>query len=133
VQRFGNLVTAERVIDSLQARQRRVIGRQVIDLVVEVNIVLTRVGKGFPFDFVQHAWQDFIDGLLSHKALECKHAVAFEVVPALPEQLLSSVTVELVQGVAIEIDESVHAAQYKVRRKSRQVVFCLRRQVGAPR
>jgi hypothetical protein len=82
---------------------------------------------------VQHAWQDFIDGLLSHKALERKHAVAFEVVPALPEQLLSSVTVELVQGVAIEIDESVHAAQYKVRRKSRQVVFCLRRQVGAPR
>jgi hypothetical protein len=91
------------------------------------------MGKGFVFDFVQQIGQDFIDYLAAHKALEGKHALAFEVVDALPDQLPPGVTVEQVQGVGIEIDEPVHAAQYKFCRQLRQAVFCRRRQVGAPR
>jgi len=82
------------VIDGIQTRQRRVIDGKAIDLVVEVNIMLARVGKGFMFDFVQHIGQDFIDCLAPQKTLERKHAVTLEIVHALPEQLLPDITVE---------------------------------------
>ncbi len=82
------------MVDRLDPRQRRVIGIQPVNFVVEVNVVPARMGEGFALELLQDIGQQLLDCRAAQQSRQGKHAVTLERVPTSMNQRLSGIVVE---------------------------------------
>ncbi len=76
---------------------------QIINIVVEVNIVLTRMGKGILFEHRIQRRQHRVNDFGAHEALEGKHAIFIQTRSTVSYQRSAGIAFEVMQRIFFKI------------------------------
>jgi hypothetical protein len=107
-QAVRDLVGADGLVRGLEQLQRRMVGREARNLLLEIDIMRALVGEGACVEDRGHLADRAAHRLGPHQALEIEHAVPREIRPATIHQSGPPGRAGPVQGVAIEVQDILH-------------------------